>query len=237
MRSPAHASLLALLLATTAVAQPPVGAVDVSVLPRPAPDKPVQLTAPRGQIVTLTAGKAKAVQWRLFDTAGADLVASPSGVAYFTATADGTYRVVAAADNELVLIVVTVGTAPGPDPKPPAPKPPAPKPGGPLYDRLKAAFDADQTPQKQGRAHDLAALYRQAAALVESPDVATSGDLLRRVREAAATLIGPDALPAVRKAAAAELALVLGEDAPLTADQRAAAAKLFRELAAVLESF
>ncbi len=122
----------------------------------------------------------------------------------------------------------------GPAPKP---KPPEPKPADPLRDRLKAAFDADpeQLDKRRGHALDLAALYREAAKLSADPAVGTSGDLLARVRDAGRALVGADALREVRRAAGAELGALLPTDAPLTDEQRRAAAGLFTRLSAALE--
>jgi len=123
----------------------------------------------------------------------------------------------------------------GPAPKPPDPKPP--EPVDRLRAKLKAAFDGDGAALefKREQAKDLAALYRQAAALAADVTVATSGDLLKRVRDAGGALIGPDALKDVRRAAGAELAAVLPTDAPLSDAQRDQAAKLFVRLAVTLE--
>lgn len=123
----------------------------------------------------------------------------------------------------------------GPAPKPPDPKPP--EPVDRLRAKLKAAFDGDGAAleSKREQAKDLAALYRQAATLATDVTVATSGDLLKRVRDAGSSLIGPDALKDVRRAAGAELAAALPTDAPLSDAQREAAAKLFVRLATTLE--
>ena len=122
------------------------------------------------------------------------------------------------------------GPAPGPDP------PPTPPPDS-LRTRLKAVFDADPAPLDQKREHakDLAALYRAAAKLTEDAAVPTSGELLRRVRDAAGLLVGTDALREVRRAVGSELAALLPTDAPLTDSHRTSAAALFRKLAAILE--
>lgn len=124
----------------------------------------------------------------------------------------------------------------GPAPKPPEPKPNPP--GDPLRAKLKAALDASAgTPaEKFEQARDLAALYRAAAKLCADPTLATAGQLRARLAEASAALIGPDALKEVRRAVAGELAAVLPTtDADLSGEQREAAAKLFRTLAAHLE--
>lgn len=120
---------------------------------------------------------------------------------------------------------------------PPAPKPPEPTPADPLRQRLKAAFDADPTQLdlRKGQALDLAALYREAAKLAADPSVDSAGELLDRVRRAGMSLVGADALREVRKVAGVELGSLLPTDAPLTAEQRAAAAALFGRLAVALE--
>lgn len=133
-----------------------------------------------------------------------------------------------------VRFVIVVGDAPpgpGPNPKPPVPPPDA------LRAKLKAALDADAAPPelKREQAKDLAALYRAAAKLAGDSAVPTSGELLRRVRDAAGTLIGPDALKEVRRFVGSELASLLPTDAALSDAQRASAAALFRKLASLLE--
>lgn len=127
--------------------------------------------------------------------------------------------------------VVVIGEPPGPNPKPPEPPPDS------LRAKLKAAFDADPAPPEAKREHakDLAALYRAAAKLAEDSAVPTSGELLRRVRDAAGTLVGPDALREVRRAAGRELSALLPTDAPLAPTHRTSAAALFRKLATILE--
>jgi hypothetical protein len=131
--------------------------------------------------------------------------------------------------------VPPVPPAPQPNPKPPdVPPTPAP-PVDPLKVKLKAAFDAETATAKRDQAKDLAALYRQAAKLAADATVVTSGDLLGRVRDAAKSLVGADSLKGLRSAAGAELGLLLPTDADLTADQRAAVAKLFGRLADALE--
>lgn len=126
-----------------------------------------------------------------------------------------------------------------PDVKPPVPPvpPKPPEPVDPLRSKLKTAFDEDSTPlaQRRERAKDLAALYRQAAKLASDPAVTTSGELLRKVREAAGTLVGADALKEVRRVAGMELAGILPTDAALTAAQREQAEQVFKRLAEILE--
>lgn len=150
---------------------------------------------------------------------------------------------VAAIDGALVLIVVVVGDMPNPKPPaPPAPPGPGPAPDSVLKKKLRAAYDADPAADKAERKKSLVALYALAADQVLAKDdageyaVPTSGELLRRMKEAGVTL-SPTALVEVRKVVAGELAAVLGEDGELTDEQRAAAAKLFRDIAQALTEF
>ncbi|MFM8273720.1 MAG: hypothetical protein ACKODX_15525 [Gemmata sp.] len=118
-----------------------------------------------------------------------------------------------------------------PDVRPPGP----PEPADPLRAKLRAAFDADADPKKRDHARDLAALYRQAAGLCADAGVGTAGDLLSRVKAAATTLVGADALRECRRVVAGELGALLPTDDALTAEQRKAAAALFAKLATILE--
>jgi hypothetical protein len=156
------------------------------------------------------------------------------------------YTAVGDVPSEPVRCVVVIrATPPGPPPEPPLPEPrpppppdpPEPRPPDPLQARLAAAYKADAAAPDAKREHakDLAALYRAAAKLTDDPTIATSGELLRRVRDAAGLLIGPQALRDVRQIVASELASLLPTDAPLTAAQRTSAAQLFRKLASYLE--
>jgi len=124
----------------------------------------------------------------------------------------------------------------GPGPKPPDPKPPEP-PADALKAKIRAAFDSDvaQLDIKRKNALDLAELYRQASKLSADAEVATSGALLQRVRDAAMTLVGNEALREVRKVVGAELGLLLPTDDTLTDAQRKAVGGLFAKLAGVLE--
>ncbi len=121
------------------------------------------------------------------------------------------------------------------------PKPPEPA-TDPLRDKVRDAIKAsagdDATKRKQ--CLDLAALYRAAAKLaLDASQFPDADSLLARLRQAAAQMLGdPDALREVRRVVAGELASVLPTvvDAPLTDAHRAAAAKVFERLAAILES-
>lgn len=122
---------------------------------------------------------------------------------------------------------------------PPDVKPPAP--ADPLRDRVRDAIRASAGPdaEKRRQCLDLAALYREAAKLAGKEGRFPDADaLLSGLREAAASMIGPDALREVRRVVAGELAAVLPTvaDAPLTDAHRAGAVKVFERLAAILES-
>ena len=237
MRGLTHVSLLAVLLGSVAVAADPVPPA-VVVVPRVPSPKWSELKVPSGQHVTLSAGAGtKAAKWVLIDAGGADLTTAGQ-TATFSATAPGRYRVIAFLDGqEPLLTTLVVGDGPPAPPGPPDPLPPPPD--SPLRKKLRAAFDADAAgvAAKRDQAKDLAALYRQAAVLAASSDVPTSGELLRRVREAAATLLKPDELVGVRRIVADELILIFAADAELTPEHRKAAATLFADLAACLDSF
>lgn len=132
--------------------------------------------------------------------------------------------------KELTDKLAALGITPGPGPKP------VPPPDS-LKAKIQAAFDADAEPiaEKREHAKDLAALYREAGKLAVNPAIATAGELVDKVRGAAMTLVGPKALVAVRTAVASELGQIFPFDAPLTGDQRAAAAALFARLAEILD--
>lgn len=224
----ANGSLLAFLLASSALAQPP----EVVIVPPGPPVPAVKWVPVSGEAkvssdIVLSAGVKS--EWALIDTGPTLRVSADGMTATIRSEVPGTFRLLVIPDNGRPQFrTITIG---GPGPLPPGPNP--------LRDRLRVAFDTDAKtdPAARDEARDLAALYKQAALLAESPDVPTSGELLRRVREAASVLIGPNAMPTLRKAVALELASVLTDDAPLTADQRRDLAKLFRDIAAALEGF
>lgn len=228
--------LLVLCLAVAAgsarAAQPEVVAV-----PPPDPGKWTEVKATPGKLLVLSAEPAS--KWLLVDDAtGADLRAFEAGKFGCFAGPVGRHRVIVTGpDGTPAKIVVVVGDAP-PGPKPPDP-PPVP-PVDPLAAKLRAAFDADLAPVADRRKHAaaLAELYRQIAEKV-CPDPAITGPtmLFDRARESAKILVGPDALPGVRKVVGEELSAIFPVEAPLTKDQRDAAGRLFRRLAEVLDSF
>jgi hypothetical protein len=118
-----------------------------------------------------------------------------------------------------------------PGPVPPAPPP---KPVDALKQKLRAAFDSDKGSKDD--ALQLAELYKLASKLAKDAEVPSTADLLRRVREASATLVGNEVLKGVRKEVAAALAAALGKssDEPITQAERDAAADLFLKLATIL---
>jgi hypothetical protein len=122
-------------------------------------------------------------------------------------------------------------------PKPPEPLPPVDA----LRDKVRAAIKASagDDAAKRRQCLDLAALYKQAAKLVPDAGQFPDADALRtRLREAATAMLGSDeVLREVRRVVAGELAGVLPTvaDAPLTAEHRAGAVKVFERLAGILE--
>jgi hypothetical protein len=221
----AYVSAVALLATVSVLAQPPG---DVVIVP-PAPPVPavkwVPLTgtAQVSSDVTLSAGARS--EWALIDVGPTLRVSTDGATAVIRSESPGTFRLLVITDGKAQFRSVTIG---GP------PVPPLPNP---LRERLKAAYDTDKDADKAERARDLAALYRQAATLAESNEVPTSGELLRRIRDAGTVLIGPDKLVNLRKQVAVELAVILSEDAPLTDQQRKDLATLFRSMAVALEGF
>lgn len=144
---------------------------------------------------------SKAVKWvaltpglslRPIDGGRVLLVSGPAGRYELLA-----YTALGDVPSDPARCVVVIGQPPGPKPNPPEPPQP---PADPLRAKLKATFDSDSAPAaaKREQAKDLAALYRAAAKLAQNSATSTSGELLARVREAARTLVGPDALKDVR---------------------------------------
>jgi hypothetical protein len=216
-------ALALLLLSAAAAASPPEPDV-VEVPPTPA-GKWCEFQTQAGRQLVLKC--AKASEWRLVDD-GAQLTVL-GDVAVFSASQVGRYKVVAVCDGKLRLVAVTVGT---PEPGPVIPPP---KPADPLKARLKAAFEKDGGAAEGAKR--LAALYRQAAKLAADREVPSTAELLRRVREAGATLA--EGLRETRTVAGAEMRAALGKstEEPLTDAERSAAAALFARLAEILEGF
>jgi hypothetical protein len=205
--------------------------------PEPASLKvPAEVRGPPATIVEVRAETTgAAVKWVAL-TPGLSLRPTDNGRVLLVSGPAGRYDLLAytaAGDvpSDPARCTVVLGDPPGP--KPPDPRPPT----DPLRAKLKAALDADAAPAatKREQAKDLAALYRAAARLARDSAVPTSGELLARVRDAARTLVGPDALKDVRRAAGDELSALLPTDAPLTDPLRTSAAALFTKLASLLE--
>jgi hypothetical protein len=219
---------LAAFLATACHAAPP----EIVPVPPPEANKWNELHAIPGRLLVLSAQTAS--KWILVDEEGGDLRDFDGGKSCaFVAPAAGRFRIIVISpDGTSSRVVVVVGDVPAP----PNPKPPAP-PVDPLKAKLKVAYDADSMPvaAKVESARDLAALYRQAAQLVVKPDVATAGELLARVKTAASSLVGADALKGVRTVVAGELSMLFPADGPLTEQQRQKAAELFTKLAGILD--
>jgi hypothetical protein len=214
------------------LAVPFMGAADP---PAPAVALPAEVAAHPGRLVKLTATTdAKQVRW-LLASDDADLIPFPDGkTALFCAAKSGRYLVfawTAAGDvpSEAARCVVSVG-----DP-PPAPPP---QPADALAAEFRKLLAADATPDKPAHLAQLVALYREAAAFADSADVKTAGELAARIRAAAGTLLPADALVAVRKRIADEIAKELPADGetPLDATARRKAAALFARIATSLEA-
>jgi hypothetical protein len=117
-------------------------------------------------------------------------------------------------------------------------KPPLPELPDALAEKVRAALDGDaerDTSKKRKLARQLAVLYRELAREAQDAALTSPKEFRQVARDAAARMIGPDALAGVRKEVAAELAALLPTDAPFSEAQRAAVAKLFDRLAAILD--
>lgn len=219
------------VLASLALAlAPPARAGDDSA--PPALKLPEKVTAQPSAITELKAETTgKRVMWVPL-TPGLSLRPVDDGRTLLFAGGPGRYELLAytalgdVPSEPARVLVVIEGDAPGP----------APKPVDELRRRLAAALEADK-PQRADVAQ-LAAVYREAARVAADPAVTTSAELLRRVRAVSASLLGADALPAVRGLAAEELLAALGMsgDEPLTEAQRKRASALYARLADGLEA-
>jgi hypothetical protein len=135
-----------------------------------------------------------------------------------------------------VCLDVAVGPAPPPDP-PPGPGP-GPAPDDALAKSFQAAYAAESDPQKAALLPTLAAFYRQGAKSSADAGLATWGDLFGAMSKAAQLLGTAGKLPAVQKAAQAELlkALPTTPTAPLGVAGRKLAADTFDRIAGALEA-
>lgn len=192
---------------------------------------PAEVAAPPGRIVVLKADtQNEVVRWASL-AEGVDLVAFPDGkTALFCSPTPGRFAVLAwtAAGNvpsEAARVVVVVGATP---------TPPGPPPAGDFAQELRALAAAEPHVDSLKR---LAAAYRAAAGASGEPAVATAGQLAGRVRDLVRAAVPAESLVAVRRRVAQESAarLPAGAESPLTPEMRRSAAKLFAEVALVLE--
>ncbi|MGL6096571.1 MAG: hypothetical protein ACRC7O_12340 [Fimbriiglobus sp.] len=215
-------NLTLLLLAAAPLADPGPPAISL----------PSEVAARPGRIATITADTpGKTVRWVLASD-DADLVSVPPDgkSALFCSPKPGRFVLFAwtaggDVPSDAARCVVVVG------------EPPAPTPADALTADLRAAFAADPGPDKASHLVQLAAVYREAGRFAETADVGAAGELAARIRTAAGSLLPPDALTAVRKRVAAEIAKHLPDDAdkPLDSPTRKLAASLFTRIAAALE--
>jgi len=192
---------------------------------------PPEVAAPPGRIVKLTAiTEGKLVRWQLAAD-DADLVPFPDGkTALFCSPKPGRFVVfawTASGDepSEAAKCVIVVGGEPGP------------KPVDALADEFRKLLATDATADKFAHLVQLAALYREAVKYADHPEVKTAGELATRIRAAAGSLLPAEALTAIRKRIADEIAreLPIESEAALDAATRRKAAQLFARIAASLE--
>lgn len=216
----AHGLLLLGLMAHVVVAAEP----RVVEVPRGDPAKWVEIKAPKGRILRLSAEPAS--KWLLIDEdLGADLLSAEGGkIADFASATDGRFKVIVTGpDGTPSRLVVVVGGAPIP------PKPDA------LVEKLRAAVDADQSPDRAEKVKLLAAQYGEFAKQARDTGNATPKQLIALCRGTTVELIGT-ALVGVRQALADELAAILPIiDAPFTDAQREATAALFERFSTILK--
>ena len=194
---------------------------------------PAEVSARPGRFVLLKAEtEGKLVRW-VMASDDADLIPFPDGkTALFVSPTPGKYRVfawTAAGDvpSEAAHCVIVVG---------PAPKPPSPL--DPLAAEFRKLAAEDPSPEKIAHLAQLAAVYREAKKYADHPDVRTVAELATRIRTAASSLLPPEALVAVRKRIAEEIARRLPVEGERALDEatRKTAAELFDRIATSLEN-
>ncbi len=199
----------------------------------PAIALPAEVLARPGRFVLLKAETAgKQVRWAMASD-DADLIPFPEGkTALFVSPTAGKYLVfawTAAGDlpSEAARCVVVVGAGPKP-----------PGPVDPLAAEFRKLAADDLSPEKSAHLAQLAAVYREAKKYADHPDVRTAAELATRIRTAAASLLPPEALVAVRKRIAEEIARKLPVDGerPLDEATRKTAGELFDRIATSLEN-
>lgn len=219
---------LHLLLATLAMGTP-----SPAVTKADKPPAPVWAEIQADPLLTVLQSPA-AARWVAVD-AGCELRPAADGKScVFAAAGPGVYRLlVIAGDADPARVAVRVGDLPKP---PDPPRPPEPAPTSELGRKFQAAFDADPLPRAERLKvlADTVELYRQAAALATATDVATTGQLVARVREAAKAL-GLDGLAGLRQEIGRVLSEAMPTDEPMTAAVRERAAKTFNLIRAALQ--
>ena len=210
------------------------------------PPKPEWVAVQCDPVLTTLIAPTASVWVLVDDQPACELRAAADGkTATFAAAGDGQYRVLVIAEKEVhrvKLVRATVppqpmppGPGPGPPPPPTPPTPPAPT--DPLTVRLQTAFDADPRAAVERTADRLllVELYAQAATMAADSAVASTGDLVNRVR-AAATGLKITGLADCRKVIGAELAAAFPDDTPLDDDARKKLAAVFAHIKACLEA-
>ena len=226
-------SLLTLLAATAiASAEPP----KVAPVPKPVPDKRVQLDGAEAGVMFVMAAEP-ASKWRLEGKQpdGVELRVFDNGKSgVLVAKIPGTYGVtVTGPSGDVSQLDIVVG---GDAPKPPV---------DPLAARLKAAYDADgerDIIKRQSHAKDLAAVYKIVAKAASDPAFMTAKDFVAFAKKSAVEMVdagqpdGVRALSKVRDEVSKELGAIFPSDIPLTDANRTQVADLFKKLATILEA-
>lgn len=216
------ASLLLLVLSPAAVRADDAPALKV----------PSEVTAKPATITELKAETAgKVVRWVPL-TPGLSLRPVDDGRTLLFAGGPGRYELLAYTavgdvPSDPARVVITIeGVDPGPAPKTP----------DELRQRIAAALAKDKA--SKADVVQLAGIFREAVAVANDATVPSTKELLRRVREVSAKLLGTEALPNVRAAAAEEVLAALGmsNDDAITDAQRKRAAALYARLAEALEA-
>lgn len=198
---------------------------------------PPEVRGQAGQPVKVKAETtAKKVRWKTFDP-GLTLLdrgdlADPLSMIVFSCR-PGRYTLYAWASagedaTELVPCVVVVEEG-GPAPPPPGPDV--------FLEAVRAAYAADpDAATKREDMLQLAAVWRQAVGLAKKPAVATVGELMGKVKEAAGTL-AEGRLKGVRTRVGEELQTALAADinSPLTGAVQNKVVALFERIATALE--
>lgn len=176
--------------------------------------------------------EGKEILWRV--PPGVDYRAYEGGRLIVATAPAGRYTLLAATLDETgkLTLIDFVLVVEGFEPLPP------PRPDDPLKADLAKLFAADPATDKAANMVQLAAVYRQAAALAKAPKVQTAWHLSEAVREAKAALLPGDVLADVRKRCSEEVAKAfkdLDPDAELTAETRKLASETYGRIGLILE--